>query len=308
MALTLVTNPVGEEDVKLFAGFQPCEFIFKREDLAITSVTSGAGGAKINHTGDLTSVLSAGDYVYLYSEGTNIVYDGSFEIISIVAGEIDVDTAYIGEGTGGYVNYLKNYYVEMQCVSPTTEEGNLLPFSLQSDGEANGDISVDVSIINELNTQRGDIETGYIGESATEFEVRYREVYDNSSNSFTLIDDKMLVMLYAINKPTEDVVLNRFDVPKIYLGYPAAIALAITARSAATTCELRYSELGINANELTTSSLGTQSASVNGFLTWEWSKNKEINSKTKYIEFNFDIVGTNDYDPNDYDPTEYKTT
>ena len=111
MSLTLVNNPVGAADRKIFAGFQPCEFIFKREDLAITSVTSGTGGAKITHPGDLTSVLSEGDTIYLYSEGaTNYVYDGSFEILSIVAGEITVDTPYIETGTGGYINYLKNYY------------------------------------------------------------------------------------------------------------------------------------------------------------------------------------------------------
>ena len=67
MSLTLITNPVSGTS-EIFAGFLPIEFIFKREDLAITSVTSGTGGAKINHAGDLSSYLSAGDSIYVYRE------------------------------------------------------------------------------------------------------------------------------------------------------------------------------------------------------------------------------------------------
>src|SRR6056297_2183919 len=101
--------------------------------------------------------------------------------------------------------------VELQCVDKNFATSNKLPFSLTSDGDAAGNIEIDVSIVNDLNRQRGDIADGLISESVQEFEVQYREVYDGSSNSFTLIDDSLVVLLYATDDPETDVILNNFD-------------------------------------------------------------------------------------------------
>lgn len=300
MSLTLITNPVGSATSKFFAGYQPCEFIFKREDLAITSVTSGTGGAKINHAGDLTSLLSAGDTIYLYSEATNYIYDGSFEIITIVAGEITIDTPYVVTGTGGYINYFKNYYVELQCVHPTLPDFNRLPFSLESDGDAAGNITIDVSIINELNTQRGEISEQFLSDSVTEFEVKYRQVYSGSSESFTLVDNKLVIMLHCIEVPDENQILNDFDLPKLYLGYPSAVVAAITDNGASSTCEMLYNELDLNENVIASGTLGTLDADVNGFLLFEWESGISVDDQTKMINFKFNIIGIYDFATPDF--------
>jgi hypothetical protein len=289
----------------MFAGFQPCEVVFKREDLAITSVTAGTGGAKINHAGYLTGSLVIGDTIYLYGEGVNYTYNGSYQILNIVAGEITVTAPYIEEGTGGYINYLKNYYVELQCVNPALPDVNLLPFSLQSDGDAAGNIIIDVSIVNELNKQRGAITTGFISESVTEFEIKYREVYQGSSNIFTLADNKLFIMLYALETPIEDTILNEFDMPEIYLGYPAGIVAALLAKPTSSTCEMTYKELGINGNQLATGTLGVQDADVSGYLMWEWEAGASVQAETRYIDFDFKVNGIFDYDENDYDEDDY---
>lgn len=293
----------------MFAGFQPCEFVFKREDLAITSVDSGTGAkARINHAGDLTSYLSVGDTVYLYSEATDYTYDGVFEILIIAAGEITVNTDYVQTGGGGYINYFKNYYVELQCVHPTLPLFNLLPFSLQSDGDAAGNVIIDVSIVNELNRQRGAIVEGFLSDSVTEFEIKYRQVYEGSSESFTLVDDKLLIMLFAIDEPEQDSILNQFDIPKLYLGYPGAIVAALLARPASSTCEMLYEEQDINGNVITSGTLGVQDADVSGFLLWEWEAAASVDLQTKFINFDFNIVGIYDYDDDDYDSDDYVTS
>lgn len=311
MSLTLNTNPVGAGTRKFFAGFQKCEFVFKREDLAVTSVSSGTGGAKINHAGDLSSYLSIGDTVYLYSEGTNYTYDGVFEILDITAGEITVDTPYIESGTGGYINYYKNYHVELQCVNKSFSDANILPFSLQSDGDAAGNVIIDVSIVNELNKQRGDIEEAFLSDSVTEFEVKYRQVYDGSSESFTLVDDKLLIMLYAIEEPEEDEVLNQFDLPQLYLGYPAGITVALLARAASSTCEMTYDEKDINNNVIASGSLGVQDADVSGFLQWEWEagdSGDSVDSQTKYVEFDFNTTAISDFATPDFATPDFVTS
>jgi len=309
MSLTLNTNLVGTGTRKMFAGFQPCKFIFKREDLEITSVDSGTGAkARINHTGDLTSYLNVGDTVYLYSEATDYTYDGVFEILIITAGEITVDTDYVQTGTDGYINYYKNYYVELQCVHPTLPTFNLLPFNLQSDGDAAGNVIIDVSIINELNKQRGEISESFLSDSVTEFEVKYRQVYEGSSESFTLVDDKLLIMLFAIDEPEQDSILNQFGNPKLYLGYPGAIVAALLARSTGSMCEMVYDEQDINGNIIDSGTLGEQDADVNGFLLWEWPSNVSVNIQTKFINFDFEIVSIYDFAEPDFASPDFVTS
>jgi len=307
MALTLTTNPVGSASVKLFAGFRPVEFVFKREDLEITSVTSGTGGAKINHVGDLSSYLSAGDSIYLYSEGTNYTYDLVTEVLSIAAGEITVTAPYIETGTGGYINYLKNYYVEMQCVNRSFSDVNILGFNLRSDGDVAGNITIDVSVANDLNRNRGALAEGHILESSTEFEVQYREVHLGSSNSFTLIDNKLIVLIYATEDPEEDEILNNFDLPKIYYGYPLAFSSANAEDSAGSTVKIVYQELNNNQVELNNDELTALNSDVNGFLLWLWDEDTTLEDATKFINFELQIEATFDFLDGDFDYPDFYT-
>jgi len=307
MALTVATNPVGAGTSKIFAGFLPCEFVFKREDLAITSVTAGTGGAKIIHVGDLTSYLSEGDSLYLYSPGTGYDYDLVTTVKAIVAGEITVDAPYIVTGGAGYINYFKNYYVELQCVNPTLSDVNLLPFSLENDGDPDGNIRIDVSIVNDLNRQRGAMTEGLISESVQEFEVKYRQVYFGSSENFTLIDNKKIILIYATETPTEETILNSFDLPKIYLGYPAALTVANLEDSASSTVQLVYNELDINNNPVASGSLSSLASDVNGYLLWKWPANAAVGSATKYINFDFDVNALFDFAAGDFDYPDFLT-
>jgi hypothetical protein len=308
MSLTLTTNPVGTATSKLFAGLKPIEYVFKREDLAVTTVVSGTGGVKINHAGDLSAYLVPGDSIYLHSHGTNYTYDATGTILTIIAGEITVDIPYIESGTGGYINYLKNYYVKLQCVHPTLSDVNLLPFSLQSDGDAAGNIKIDVSIVNDLNRQRGAMAMQHLITSRQQFEIKYRQVYTGSAESFTLVDNSMCIVLYSKDNPGEDDILNNFSLPKIFLGYPASFVLAHKADAPSATMELLYVEQDIN-NSITAlgGTLGSQASDVNGFLQWIWAANKTVNANTKYIHFNLDVSGTYDFKVTDFAYPDFRT-
>lgn len=306
MSLSIITNPISGT-VDIFAGFRPIEFTFKREDLAVNTVTSGTGGAKINHTGDLTSYLSEGDYIYLYSEGTNYTYDAVGQILTIVAGEITVDLPYIESGTGGYINYFKNYYVEMQCVHPEHDDINLLPFSLESDGDSAGNIIIDVSIMNDLLSQRGAIVEGLIEDSVVTFNVKYKQVYSGSSESFVTLDSKLFIVLYAINTPEKEVILNSFDMPKIYLGYPAAFAFAHEGGSSSIVLKMAYNEMGINKNIIASDTLGVIDNELNGFLLWEWDKDTVVQDNTKYIDLTVNSESEFDFRTPDFNYPDFVT-
>lgn len=303
MALTLVSHPVGSDSSKIFAGFQKCNVIFKREDLQIDSVESGAGGIKINVTTDLTAYLSIGDTIYVSSES----YNSSGQILGITAGDITINVPYIETTEGGYINYKKNYFVELQCVDKNLPDSNLLPFSLESDGDAAGNISIDVSIVNELSTQRGLIASGLVSQSVKEFEIKYREVYKGSSNEFTLVDGKLIILLYAIDTPTVMTILNKLEEPKLYLGYPGAITIALKSLGASSEIELTYNELDINKEKIISGTMGILSAAKAGFLIWPWPANKSLNKQTKYIEFNMSAESTFDFKAPDFAYPDFLT-
>jgi hypothetical protein len=308
MALTLVTNPVGSAASKIFAGFKPIEFIFKREDLAIIDIESGTGGIKINVTTDLTTYLSEGDSIYVYSEGQDYTYDGIGSILSITSNEITLDIPYIQSATGGYINYLKNYFVELQCISTAFDSVNLLPFSLQSDGDAAGNISIDVSIMNDINIKRGVIAKGLATESSKSFKVKYRQVYTGSNESFTVISDKILVVVFATETPETDVILNKLTLPKLFLGYQGAVAIARKGGTTGESVEMKYNELDINQISIANSTLGNLDAGLNGFCIWEWHSNVSVNDKTMYIQFENMAVGAADFVSPDFASPDFVTT
>jgi hypothetical protein len=306
MALTLTTNPVTGTK-QLFAGLQAIEFVFKREDLAIVDIESGAGGITINVTTDLTSYLLPGDSVYVYSEGDSYIYDAVGQIIAITATEITINVAFIEVATGGYINYLKNYYVELQTVDETFPDANLLPFSLQSDGDAAGNISIDVSIVNDLNTLETSIAQRHITESRKEFQVQYKPVYEGSVETFTLVSGKLLIVLYCCETPENEEILNGFDMPKIFLGYPAALVVAHEAGAASSTIEMQYRELDANQDEITTGTLGTLDNDVNGFLMWKVPESIALNAQTKYMEFDFEFESEFDFKAIDFNYPDFLT-
>jgi len=308
MALTLVTNPVGGVAQKIFAGFLPIEFVFKREDLVVTDTESGLdANTQINIGSNLTGYLSVGDVIYLYSEGVNYTYDTIGTITEITSDHIVIDIPYIETSTGGYINYFKNYFVEFQCVNASNSDINILPFNLQSDGTFSGDIIIDVSIVNDLNVQRGVIEKKHIAESKQEFKIQDRQVYTGSSEAYTLIDEKLVIVVYATETPKENEILNQFDLPKIYLGYPASVIIAHSGGKLGDDVKLIYKELDINENNIAAGTLGTLDDGNNGFLMWDWDKDTAVQEATKYVEFSFVYEGVSDFATPDFDYPDFRT-
>lgn len=307
MALTLVTNPVGSAAKKLFAGFLPINFEFKREDLQIDDIEAGTGGIKINVSTDLTSYLSEGDTIYVYSEGADYTYDATGTILAITATEITIDVDYVQSATGGYINYLKNYYVELQCVNKDFTGVNILPFSLESDGTPAGVINIDVSIVNDKNRQRGDIVQKFINESSSEYLVKYRQVYEGSAEAFTVVSNKLVVALYCTEQPEEQVILNRFDEPMIFLGYPAAVVMANSAGPTGFETEMIYNELDINKQQIASGSLGNNDRDVNGFLLWKWLSNASVDNACEYVEFETNSIGLFDFASPDFASPDFIT-
>jgi hypothetical protein len=294
MAVTLTTHPVSGSD-NIFAGFIPCNVVFKREDLVVVDTESGLDDNVLINVGtDLTSYLSLGDYVYLYSEGDSglFTYNVSAAITAITATEITINSKFVEASTGGYINYLKNFYVEIECVGKENANRKIIPFSLRDNGDNAGNITIDLSIVNDLNSQAYAFTKREMIETRVEFNIQWRPVSLGSVPSYTLVDE-LIVLVYATVTPESETILNGFDIPKIYAGYPMGVVVAHSNGVAGATLEVKYNQLDINRQVITSgTTLGTLDAEFYGFLFWPLTGT--ISDSTEFIDFN--LYGTQVFD------------
>lgn len=314
MALNLINNPVTTEGgiVKnLFAGFLPVNFEFKREDLAIVSVGLGVGQyIRITIGADLTSKLNIGDSLYLSAVGVSgYEYEKSGTITAITATTIDCTIDFVESATVGYINYLKNWFLEVELVDPVNPLIKLLPFTLRNDGDLAGNITLDISIGNDLNNQIFQFITDQLEASRTALKVQYRDVFEGSSTSFTLIDTE-IVLVYATEQPDQESFLNSLDDAEFYEGYPfVSILVHSNDNSDDTGIDIKYDELDINKTDLTVdNAIANIDSNKQGFISANIDKTTVWNASTEYIRLKAIYTGLAFFDGTYFDNTFFETT
>ena len=321
MPVTLTKYPVTISSGKvrnIFAGFNPVELEFKREDIAIIDVSQGLDDKiLISISGDITANLTIGEYIYLYSVGTSYVYDGSFQIIDLDYSnpntEITVDGDFIEVSTGGYCNYKQNWYLEAKLVDPDNNNIKVYPQILQNDGNPNGMVEINTSMLVDLLKNEIKETSQQIYNARKSCQVMYREVYredDNDITKFTLVNQTPIIIIFAAeNKEIEDFICG-FDTPRIYAGYPFWINLLHSLFNySGMRAKILFDELDINENSITTNNLLINfNASNFGILQANFKDNtKIIEQNTKFIRFGANSSGSADYATGDYNDTDYLT-
>lgn len=311
MSVTLIENPVVTEGgvVKnLFDGFGKVEFKFSRQDQEITGIGQGISNQiLIQLAVDLSTYLNVGDSVYYYSEGATYTYDDVSQVVAITATTITLAGDFIETATGGYINYYRNYYLDVELVNEDNSDIKILPFSLRDDGDNQGNITIDVSIANDLNIQFFEFIQQELTDSRIIFKVQYREVWDDTTGSFTLIDDR-IILVYATQQPDLEAFINELDEPKLWLGYPYGVILVHSdENSDDDTIEITYDELDINQSDLVTDiGLGSLVATKEGFIFINIDKDTVYNSATEYIKLNGTYAGEKFFSPSFFDDNYFK--
>lgn len=303
--LQLISNPVETISgvvQNIFAGFRPVIFEFKRQDIVVSNIGEGSSSTVLLTVNtDLSSVLSVGDSVYIYAEGLTYTYDSYAEVLEIGTNTVRINLDFIETSPGGYMNYLKNWYLEAKLVRADNTNVSVIPFSLKQTGNGKGEIELDVSIANDKNDQVLDFQNGVIEDSRIKFKVKYRQVYSGSSESFTTIDNEV-ILVFATENPDYESFLQSLDEPKIYKGYPfLAIFSHSDENNDDTGISINYDELDINEQELSTdNSLQNINAENYGFIGANLPASTSFTSGTEFIKFNADFETIADFDSNDF--------
>jgi hypothetical protein len=113
---------------------------FERKDSNIFGTIAGPGPlVRINTITDLTSFISEGDFVYLSSG----VYETSGEVTAITSTYIQTNITYTADTSNGYINYLKNWYLDLMLKD--LSGNNLLETPIRTHGNSAGRAFPDLS-------------------------------------------------------------------------------------------------------------------------------------------------------------------
>jgi hypothetical protein len=319
--LSLVEYPVITDSgiVKnTFAGFDDVEISFKREDIVIVSITQGTDNyIQIRVVGDISTELNLGEWIYCYSPATTLTYDFTAKVLSVgfSAGftTILVEEPFIELSSGGYLNYKQNYFVEAQLVNPDNTDILIIPNSISDDGNASGEISINVNIPVDLLCQEFSLASGEIVGSRVKFKVKYRENYrDNTDLAFTLINDYSIILIYSTENAEAEKIANAFDEPIFWSGYPNALLLAHSDDNAGgERIDVKFSELDINKNVLVPEFI-IETFNLNDYGMLQVSTSAldpsyEFNVNSQYGKLIFETTTVADYDSDDYDSDDYST-
>ncbi len=319
MSVSLISYPVVTSSGKvrnIFAGFQPVELDFKREDAVVVDVTQGANNKiLISIAGDITSSLNVGEWVYLYSEGITYTYDNSYQIITLAYSapdtEITVEGSYIEGSSGGYCNYKQNWYLESKLVNPDNNDVLNYPQLLQNDGNPNGETEVNTSMLvdflkNEILSTSQEITNG-----RQDCQVMYRESWrEDDTASFTLVDEDPIIIIFAAEDSEIEDFTNGFEIPKMWEGYPFYLnMLHSTENHAGERVVITFDELDINKDDITTDNALTNFEPGDyGILQTNFDDNVVVlDDDTRYIQFNANSSIAADYLTGDYNDTDYST-
>ncbi len=319
MSITLVKYPVTIESGKvnnIFAGFNAVELEFKREDIAIVDISQGVDNkVLISIAGDITSNLVVGEFVYLFSQGATFQYAGSFQIIDLSFfspnTEITIDADFIEISTGGYCNYKQNWYLESKLVSPDNNLIKVYPQLLQTDGNPNGQIEVNTSMLVDFLKNEIKETSQQLYNSRISCKVMYREVWrEDNNNVFTLVDEIPIIIIFAAENKGIEIFANQFDMPKLFEGYPFCLNFIHSLQNeSGRRVQVSFNELDINETIITSGNILHYFDFSNfGILQTNFNDNtKIIEQNTRFINFNANSSGTADYATIDYDDTDYLT-
>jgi hypothetical protein len=319
MAVSLVTYPVITSSGKvrnIFAGFAPVELEFKREDIQIVSISSGTDNRiVISVSGDITGSLSVNEWIYYYAEGTTHTYEGVFQVYDINYSApntlIELNEQYIEAATTGYVNYKQNWYLESKLVSPDNSLILKYPQVLQNDGSPDGVVEVNTSMIVDFLENQIETTSQEITDSRDECLVMYREVWrEDDTQSFTLVDQEFIIIIYAAEDSEIESFVNKFDYPRMYEGYPFMLNMLHSLENeSAKRISITFDEQNINGTDITNDNplINFENEDF-GILQANFADNvNPINSATRFITFNMNSISEPDYLTGDYNDNDYLT-
>ena len=315
MALTEINYPVtGEVGTykNTFPSQKPLYANFNRKDGLINSISSGTNSkVRIEFTSAFGSI-NIGQFVIFQSDGYLLQ---SSKVLAIVnATTIDVDTDFTSaNAANGFVNYNRNYYLEIRYVAAGSGSGDqnateILEDFSQVTNAKNGDIKANISSPGQLITPDFEIENGVAANLFQSYKIQFRESYEGNRSGVWISPtvDVSIMLVHASKDFVVDSFTDANTIKRFIKGFPLVYSLIYSAINDSGSNELRVvlSQYDISQTLISNDDVGII-VNMNGVYILSVDTDS-LDVDTAFIKFAYVLSSSNaQYDPTQYDPSQY---
>ena len=315
MPLSNITYPItqtsGQFSNNIFPSQQSLFFTARRIDQTINTITSGTNGVvRINCSSALIDV-GLGDHV---AWGSDAYTARTSLVINVIdPNTIEVDETFSStDTTNSFINYLKDYFLEIRYVLEDSTSDDQSAIELIRDysqvpNDIEGNIEANIAVPSDQTTPTIESSTQFVEELSIAYKIQYRESYQGTRDGVWVspTDDGPILLVHAAESASEG--FTDTGLTKLFTqGYPIYYSFVYSDINEAmgNDITISFNQYDIAQNLISNTALSTVS-DVNGVLMVVVLPN-QILSNTVFVEFESSVVSSSgQYDPTQYDPAQY---
>lgn len=305
----------------VFPSQAPLIFSLLRVDSTIGSITSGTNGRVRISTQAVSgdAEVEVGDFIQWRGNTYSARVSRVTNVIAL--NDFEVDEIFVtAEGSGGIVNWKKDYFLEFRFVNPDTptDEQNaveLFNFQTRASNDILGVINANIGAPSSFIRPTFQLQTGTNPGLSVGYKIQFRESFLNNRelpwqspvNVTSEVEDIPILLIHG-SKPVSGTegFPEPVSIQKVYAGFPFITSFFRSnvndAGSVVTNFNASYFDISKN---LIASQLLASVSNLNGvFVINESTEN--IPDNVVFARIESETVDFNQqYDPSQYDPSQY---
>ena len=314
MALTQIDYPVtgsAGSYLNIFPSQKPLYTNFKREDGTLLSIVSGVDAKVRVAINETFENLLVGDVVIFFSDGYPLQKATVVSIIDASTIELNIPFA-SSTITNGFINYHKNWFVEIRYVDQTSSSNNqdaieILEDYSQIPSSLNGNVRANIALPSDLISADFTITEGEQQNLFTSYKIQYRQSY-NAQRAGAWISPSVDIPILLVHS-ADNVTIGFTDpnVSKRYAkGYPLNYMYVYSSINDAGSNTIKFNliQYALNKDVISTTEYASFN-NLNGVFNL-LVDTSDLEAATRFIEFTTLLISSGgQYDPTQYDPTQY---
>ncbi len=306
-----VTGTVGTYQ-NTFPSQKPLYANFNRKDGLMASISSGTNSKVRIEMSVAYGSINVGQFVTFESDGYLLQSAKVLALPTATSLEVDVPFSSVN-AANGFVNYKRNYYLEIRYVAPDSASDDQSASEIMEDfsqlaNARNGDIQANISAPAQLIAPDFEIQNGVAANLFQTYKIQFRESYEGARSEAWIspVLDIAIMLVHA----SVDVVADSFTDPTItkrfIKGFPLVYSLIYSAINDSGNNDLRVVLSQYDIGQMLISEADVVIISnMNGVYILSIDTDG-FDVDTAFLKFSY-VLSTNNaqYDPTQYDPSQY---
>ncbi len=315
MALTEIDYPVtgsfGSYQ-NTFPSQKPLYANFNRKDGLMASVSSGTNSKLRIEFSTALGSINVGQFVTFESDGYPL--QSAKVLVLVDSTTIDVDVPFTsGNAANGFVNYKRNYILEIRYVLADSSSNDQAAIELIEDysqkaNARNGDIKANISTPSQLLVADFDISGGTASGLSITYKIQFRESFEGerAGTWISPVLDIAILLVHGSMSITAGEYTDPNIIKRYFKGFPLVYSFIYSAINdeGSNSIRLVLSQFDISQSLISESDVAT-AVNLNGVYILSVDTTG-FDEDTAFLKFSHVVSTSNaQYDGDQYDPDQY---